>query len=433
MWEKLKLFCGYMRNLNRENSVFSLSSEAAYYLILNAVPFLMLLLNITFLLIAPYSSAIKEAIMSLPLGLETAAGRYANELGLIHQLIGALPYDLSKILNDQIDLILASRIKEISVAGALSLIFTAWASTQGIAVLVQAADPENYLNRYAPVLRYSKVWLTVRFKSLLFAVGMVGIIGLSFLLMLSGNLIFYSLHFIAEDYPVLEFLTRAPLYLWNIILYSVPFVLLLVILTMFYRYAPSRFHRHSWGRSFYTGLAVAVLWMVFRRRLQLLHGELFPAGSPVRLPVRHRPAHRLAESHFRAYRLRRLPAAGLREYGGGKVSPKRSGAAAGGRGGVAFAGGGGVKEGAKKPADKNQPANLPFLNSVLQGTLNLAGTQATRADIDVLNLAVHNSANMLDVRLPFATSLQVGVTDAHAGHHTFAAYFCKDLPWDAPP
>lgn len=111
----------------------------------------MLLLNITFLLIAPYSSAIKEAIMSLPLGLETAAGRYANELGLIHQLIGALPYDLSKILNDQIDLILASRIKEISVAGALSLIFTAWASTQGIAVLVQAADPENYLNRYAPV------------------------------------------------------------------------------------------------------------------------------------------------------------------------------------------------------------------------------------------------------------------------------------------
>lgn len=262
MWEKLKLFCGYVRNLNRENSVFSLSSEAAYYLILNAVPFLMLLLNITFLLIAPYSAAIKNAIMSLPLGLESAAGQYASELGLIHQLIDALPYDLSKILNDQIDIILASRIREISVAGALSLVFTAWASTQGIAVLVQAADPENYLSRRAPVLRYSKAWLTVRFKSLLFAVGMVGIIGLSFLLMLSGNLIFYSLHFIAEDYPVLELLTRAPLYLWNIILYSVPFVLLLVILTVFYRYAPSRFHRHSWGRSFCTGLAVAVLWMV---------------------------------------------------------------------------------------------------------------------------------------------------------------------------
>lgn len=262
MWEKLKLFCGYVRNLNRENSVFSLSSEAAYYLILNAVPFLMLLLNITFLLIAPYSAAVKNAIMSLPLGLESAAGQYASELGLIHQLIDALPYDLSKILNDQIDIILASRIREISVAGALSLVFTAWASTQGIAVLVQAADPENYLSRRAPVLRYSKAWLTVRFKSLLFAVGMVGIIGLSFFLMLTGNLIFYSLHFISEDYPVLELLTRAPLYLWNIILYSVPFVLLLVILTMFYRYAPSRFHRHSWGRSFCTGLAVAVLWMV---------------------------------------------------------------------------------------------------------------------------------------------------------------------------
>lgn len=262
MWEKLKLFCGYMRKLNQENSVFSLSSEAAYYLILNAVPFLMLLLNITFLLIAPYSSAIKEAIMSLPLGLESAAGQYATELGLIRQLIDALPYDLSKLLNDQIDLILASRIKEISVAGALSLIFTVWASTQGIAVLVQAADPENYLSRYAPALRFSKAWLIVRFKAMLFAIGMVGIIGLSFLLMLSGNMIFYSLHFLVADYPVLDALTQAPLYLWNMILYFIPFILLLVILTMFYRYAPSRFNRHSWGRSFYMGLAVAVLWMI---------------------------------------------------------------------------------------------------------------------------------------------------------------------------
>ena len=32
---------------------------------------------------------------------------------------------------------------------------------------------------------------------------------------------------------------------------------------------------------------------------------------------------------------------------------------------------------------------------------------------------------MLDIRLPFATSLQVGVADIHAGHHTFAAYFAK--------
>lgn len=262
MWNKLTLFCSYMRHLNRENSIFSLSAEAAYYLILNAVPFLMLLLNITFLVMAPYSSAIKSALMSLPPGLEAAAIRYADELALIHQIINALPYDLSKVINDRIDIIVASRMQEISVAGAISLAFTAWASTQGIAVLVQAADPENYLSRYAPVLRYSKAWLIVRFKAALFAIGMVGLIGLSFFLMLSGNLIFYSLHFIAEDYPVLEIITRAPLYLWNLILYAVPFVLLLVILTMFYRYAPSRFNRHGWGRSFYMGLAVAVLWMV---------------------------------------------------------------------------------------------------------------------------------------------------------------------------
>jgi len=61
--------------------------------------------------------------------------------------------------------------------------------------------------------------------------------------------------------------------------------------------------------------------------------------------------------------------------------------------------------------------------SSLNRALNLARTQAACADIHALRLAIHNSANTLDVRMPFALCLQMGVADIHARLIPFAAYF----------
>ena len=49
-----------------------------------------------------------------------------------------------------------------------------------------------------------------------------------------------------------------------------------------------------------------------------------------------------------------------------------------------------------------------------KGTLNLARTQAARADVDTFDLTVNNSADTLDVRLPGTFRLQVGVADVVA-------------------
>ena len=54
-----------------------------------------------------------------------------------------------------------------------------------------------------------------------------------------------------------------------------------------------------------------------------------------------------------------------------------------------------------------------------KGTLNLARTQAARADVDALHFTVNHCADALDVRLPGTFRLQVGVADVVAGQLAF--------------
>ena len=58
-----------------------------------------------------------------------------------------------------------------------------------------------------------------------------------------------------------------------------------------------------------------------------------------------------------------------------------------------------------------------------KGTLNLARTQAARADVDTFDLTVNNSADTLDVRSPSTSSLQMRVADIVAGQLALTAYF----------
>ena len=61
----------------------------------------------------------------------------------------------------------------------------------------------------------------------------------------------------------------------------------------------------------------------------------------------------------------------------------------------------------------------------LKGTLNLTRTQATRADVDTFYFAFNNSAYTLDVRLPSASRLQVGMADIVARQFAFSADFAN--------
>ena len=55
------------------------------------------------------------------------------------------------------------------------------------------------------------------------------------------------------------------------------------------------------------------------------------------------------------------------------------------------------------------------------GALYLTTAQATRADINMLRLAIDNSLNTLYVRFPHTVGAPVGVADLDAESHTFSA------------
>ena len=58
-----------------------------------------------------------------------------------------------------------------------------------------------------------------------------------------------------------------------------------------------------------------------------------------------------------------------------------------------------------------------------KSTLNLAGTQTASADVYTLYFAVNNCAHTLDIRLPYAFGLQMGMADIHARLRAFCTDF----------
>lgn len=65
----------------------------------------------------------------------------------------------------------------------------------------------------------------------------------------------------------------------------------------------------------------------------------------------------------------------------------------------------------------------------LRIALYFAGTKATSADVNPFYFAVYDGTYSLDIGLPRSLCFQVGMTDVHTAHSTFAANFtiiCHD-------
>jgi hypothetical protein len=77
-----------------------------------------------------------------------------------------------------------------------------------------------------------------------------------------------------------------------------------------------------------------------------------------------------------------------------------------------------------------------FFESILLQLLaavNLAGTEATRANIHLGRFPVNDDMHALDVRRPAALGLAVGVADQIAGHDTLFADFTIFSHASSPP
>lgn len=79
-----------------------------------------------------------------------------------------------------------------------------------------------------------------------------------------------------------------------------------------------------------------------------------------------------------------------------------------------------------KTAASKEAAYFIYISALLgklDGTLNFAGTQATSANVDALNLTVYNGANALDIRLPGTLSFQMGMAYIHTAKLALIANF----------
>ena len=68
-----------------------------------------------------------------------------------------------------------------------------------------------------------------------------------------------------------------------------------------------------------------------------------------------------------------------------------------------------------------QPGRFFLCTDCLHGTLDVAGTQAARTHVDVFDLTLHKGADTLNIRLPLAFRLHMGVAHIVAAHRPLAA------------
>lgn len=208
-----------LRRFRRDNA-FALSAEAAYYLIMSFIPFLIFLVNAILFFMAP-------------------------QISLVMKGISYLPPDIATVMLNNIHRILEARSSVWLLAG-LAIAF--WAASQGMQVLVQASDQTFHEDRN------KQNWFRVKFKSMIFMLFLTFSILVSLGLMVFGNAVIYAIHH--SFYLPVFFLQ-----LWTLTKYVLSVSSLIVTLTIFYHFAPYAF-RPKWRRAFLISIFVTVLWLL---------------------------------------------------------------------------------------------------------------------------------------------------------------------------
>ncbi len=202
------------------DDVSALAAETTYYLILGLVPFMIFLVNAVLFFMAP-------------------------QISVVMQLLSYLPSDFAVALEGYVYRIIAGRS---SIWLVLGLVAALWSGAQGIDVVIRSTDKamSNDRNRQS--------WITVKAKSLLFTLLIVFAMVLSLGITVFGNAVVYAL-----DY----YFTLPAMFLhtWNLLKYAVPFFILVLSLSVFYRYATHRY-RTKWSRAFTASVLVTLVWLL---------------------------------------------------------------------------------------------------------------------------------------------------------------------------
>ncbi len=217
-------------NFLREDELSGISPGITYYFIMGFIPFLIFAVNVV---------------------LFTTAADMDFVINLLHtyfpnRMASTLENDIQHIVNQRSDLWLW-----------VSLFAAAYNFEHGLAILVRATDKKAYGDKksHASILggMASSIDFLVHIKSILCAVGLVAAIMISLGLTVFGNIL---IQWVGDNF------TLNPIFLttWNLLIYAIPFSVLIVYLTIFYLTAPRSYSPRLFHASV-TAFIVTLLWL----------------------------------------------------------------------------------------------------------------------------------------------------------------------------
>lgn len=202
------------------DDVGALAAETTYYLILGIIPFLIFLVNSILFFAAP-------------------------QIHTIIKLLQYLPHDMAVSMEANVYRIVATRS---SIWLFIGLVGAVWSASQGVDVIIRSIDKIFFTDRN------KQSWIMVKVKSVIFTLlitfGMILALGL----MVFGNGVVYALNY---------FFTLPDVFLdlWTMIKYAIPFVSIVLSLSIFYRFAPEKNHA-PWYLILLASFIVTVIWLI---------------------------------------------------------------------------------------------------------------------------------------------------------------------------
>ena len=226
VWETLYFFYQRFTGFHRIASWFDMASGTAYYFLLGFLPFLVFTVNLMLFIMSAQVDALYGMV-----------AHYLPE-----RMAGPLLGDIKRLMA-------ARSTLWMWVTGLVSL----YSFVQGLTILTRATDSLDY-NQTAAMAKDNRHNVLVYVKGIIFTFGLMIVIFLSLGLPVFGNSIIYYLD---ESNHFSTFF----LWMWNVLRIFLPFVVLVVWLTLFYVFAPHSY-TPPFRQAFITALLVTCLWLM---------------------------------------------------------------------------------------------------------------------------------------------------------------------------
>ena len=226
----LHFFYCQTRDFMRKDEVSGISPGITFYFIMGFIPFLIFSVNVVLFSTAADLDFVIEMVRT-----------YFPE-----RMATTLENDIQRIVAQRSDLWLW-----------VSLFAAAYNFEKGLAILVRATDAKTYGERRSTPSLFRGITSSAEFlihiKSILYAVGLVMVIIVSLGLTVFGNILvqWFNYNF---NLPSMFLDT------WNILMYAIPFVVLILYLTIFYLSAPRSYSPHML-HAIVTAFIVTLLWL----------------------------------------------------------------------------------------------------------------------------------------------------------------------------